>query len=66
DLLALYERIRARGGTGAALLRHRRCGACRLELDRNAIAQLRDGPAESVQRCEECGVVLVRTAESGL
>jgi predicted nucleic acid-binding Zn-ribbon protein len=66
DLLALYERVRARGGTGAALLRHRRCGACRLELDRNAIAQLRDAPAESVQRCEECGVVLVRTTESGL
>lgn len=66
DLLALYERIRARGGAGAALLRQRRCGACRLELDRTAIAQLRDAPAESVQRCEECGVVLVRTAEAGL
>jgi predicted nucleic acid-binding Zn-ribbon protein len=66
DLLALYERVRGRGGTGAALLRNRRCGACRLELDRNALARLRDGPAESVQRCEECGVVLVRTAESGL
>lgn len=66
DLLALYERIRTRGGAGAAPLRERRCGACRLELDRTAIAQLRDAPAESVQRCEECGVVLVRTAESGL
>ncbi|MQA15472.1 MAG: hypothetical protein GEV09_15260 [Pseudonocardiaceae bacterium] len=66
DLLALYERIREHKGTGAALLRQRRCGACRLELDRTAIAQLRDAPAESVQRCEECGVVLVRTAESGL
>ncbi|HYZ08555.1 MAG TPA: hypothetical protein VE709_08210, partial [Pseudonocardiaceae bacterium] len=31
DLLALYERVRGRGGTGAALLRNRRCGACRLE-----------------------------------
>ncbi|MDQ3886115.1 MAG: hypothetical protein M3308_03655 [Actinomycetota bacterium] len=66
DLLALYERVRARGGTGAAPLRHRRCGACRLELDRNAIAHLRDAPADSVQRCEECDVVLVRTDESGL
>jgi len=66
DLLALYERIRARGGAGAAPLRQRRCGACRLELDRTAIAHLRDAPAESVQRCEECGVVLVRTAEAGL
>ncbi|MGH4019981.1 MAG: zinc ribbon domain-containing protein [Pseudonocardiaceae bacterium] len=66
DLLALYERIRAHKGTGAALLRKRRCGACRLELDRTALAALRDAPAESVQRCEECGVVLVRTAESGV
>lgn len=66
ELLALYERIREHRGTGAALLRQRRCGACRLELDRTAIAQLRDAPPESVQRCEECGVVLVRTAESGL
>lgn len=66
DLLALYERIREHKGTGAALLRQRRCGACRLELDRTTIAQLRDAPPEAVQRCEECGVVLVRTAESGL
>ncbi len=66
DLLALYERIREHKGTGAALLRQRRCGACRLELDRTALAQLRDAPPESVLRCEECGVVLVRTAESGL
>lgn len=66
ELLALYERIREHRGTGAALLRQRRCGACRLELDRTAISQLRDAPPEAVQRCEECGVVLVRTAESGL
>lgn len=66
DLLTLYERIREHKGTGAALLRQRRCGACRLELDRTAIAQARDAPPEAVQRCEECGVVLVRTAESGL
>lgn len=66
ELLALYERIREHRGTGAALLRQRRCGACRLELDRTTIAQLRDAPPESVRRCEECGVVLVRTAESGL
>jgi predicted nucleic acid-binding Zn-ribbon protein len=66
DLVALYERIRARNGTGAALLRECRCGACRLELDRNAIAHLREAAPDVVIRCEECGVVLVRTAESGL
>jgi predicted nucleic acid-binding Zn-ribbon protein len=66
DLLALYERVRAQKGTGAALLRHGRCGACRLELDRSALAAIRDAPPEEVARCEECGAILVRTAESGL
>lgn len=66
DLMTLYERIRAQKGIGAALLRQRRCGACRLELDRTAIGRLRDAAPEAVLRCEECGVVLVRAAESGL
>ncbi|HYZ37519.1 MAG TPA: C4-type zinc ribbon domain-containing protein [Pseudonocardiaceae bacterium] len=66
DLVALYERIRARQGTGAALLREGRCGACRLELDRTALGRLREAAPDEVLRCEECGVVLVRTAESGL
>ena len=66
ELLAIYDRIRAQKGTGAALLRARRCESCRLELDRSAISALRDGAADAVLRCEECGVILVRTAESGL
>jgi uncharacterized protein len=66
DLVILYERIRARNGTGAALVREGRCGACRLELDRTAIGHLRDAASDEVLRCEECGVVLVRTPESGL
>jgi uncharacterized protein len=66
DLLALYERIRTQKGTGAALLRARRCGACRLELDRSSIAHIRDAVADEVVRCDECGAILVRTAESGL
>lgn len=66
DLVALYERIRAQRGTGAALLRQRRCGACRLELDRTALRRIRDAAPQDVQRCDECGVILVRTAESGL
>ncbi|WP_016697006.1 zinc ribbon domain-containing protein [Actinoalloteichus spitiensis] len=65
-LLALYERLRAQKGTGAALLRARRCGACRLELDRTALSELRKAAADDVVRCEECGVILVRTGESGL
>lgn len=65
-LVALYDRIRARGGAGAALLAARRCGACRLELDRTALGQIRAAPPGEVLRCEECGTILVRTAESGL
>ena len=66
DLLALYDKLRAQKGTGAALLRSRRCGACRLELDRSAINHIRDAAADEVVRCDECGAILVRTAESGL
>lgn len=66
ELLALYNRVREHKGTGAALLRSRRCGACRLELDRTVIAHIKAAPADEVVRCEECGAILVRTAESGL
>jgi uncharacterized protein len=65
ELITLYERIRARHGTGAALLREGRCGACQLELDRTAIGRLREASPNEVVRCEECGVVLVRTQEPG-
>ncbi|MGH3934876.1 MAG: zinc ribbon domain-containing protein, partial [Pseudonocardiaceae bacterium] len=65
DLVALYERIRAQRGTGAALLRQQRCGACQLELDRTAVGRLREAAPDEVLRCEECGVVLVR-GEPGL
>ncbi|NED62422.1 hypothetical protein G3I15_16010, partial [Streptomyces sp. SID10244] len=44
----------------------RRCGACRMELDRGTIASIGAKPADEVVRCEECGAVLVRTAESGI
>jgi hypothetical protein len=66
DLLALYDRVRAQKGIGAALLRARRCGACRIEQDRHAIAEIRDAAPDEVVRCEECGAIMVRTAESGL
>lgn len=66
ELVALYTERRERTGTGAALLVARRCQACRLELDRTAIAELRAAAADEVVRCEECGTILVRTPESGL
>ena len=67
DLVTLYEKIRAQqGGVGAAELKQRRCGGCRLELNNVEIGRLRDAPEDEVLRCEECRRILVRTAESGL
>lgn len=66
DLLALYDKRREQRGTGAAVLLQRRCQACRLELDRTALAALRAAAPDEIVYCEECGVILVRTTESGL
>jgi hypothetical protein len=65
-LLAMYERVRKTKGIGASLLRARRCGACRIELDRSAISRISNTAADEVVNCEECGAIMVRTAESGL
>lgn len=67
DLLALYEKLRAnKGGVGAAELRARQCGGCRLTLDHAELAAIKTTPEEEVVRCEECQRILVRTDESGL
>jgi uncharacterized protein len=66
DVLALYERRREQRGVGAAALVARRCQACRLELNRTAIAELKAAPADDLVYCDECGVILVRTEGSGL
>lgn len=66
DLVALYERIRADTGVGAALLQSGRCGGCRLELSGSDRARIKAAAPDDVVRCEECRRILVRTAESGL
>lgn len=66
DLIALYEKIRESTGMGAALLRGGRCGGCRLELSGSERARVRAAAPDEVVRCEDCGRILVRTAESGL
>ena len=66
-LLTLYDRIRTQTGTtGAAMLRARACQGCRLELYGNELAAVRNADPHEVLRCENCGRILVRTAESGL
>jgi predicted nucleic acid-binding Zn-ribbon protein len=66
ELLALYERARAQSGTGAALLRQRRCEACHIELSGAEVSALRTAAPDDVVRCDNCRAILVRTAESGL
>jgi uncharacterized protein len=67
DLLTLYERIRTQtGGTGAAMLKARQCQGCRIELNGRELAAVRNADPHEVVRCENCGRILVRTAESGL
>ena len=66
ELLALYERLRAHSGTGAAPLQQRRCGGCRLELNAVDLGRIKAAPEDEVLRCEECGRILVRTPEAGL
>ena len=66
DLVALYEKIRESGGVGAALVRHGRCGGCRIELAGADRARVKSSPPDEVVRCEECRCIMVRTEESGL
>src|SRR4051794_32005243 len=66
-LLSLYERTRQQTGTtGAAPLRARQCQGCRIELNGRELAAVRNADPHEVVRCENCGRILVRTAESGL
>jgi hypothetical protein len=66
ELLGLYERARTHGGTGAALLRARRCEACHMELSGTELSAARTAAPDEVVRCDNCRAILVRTAESGL
>jgi uncharacterized protein len=67
DRLALYEKIRAaEGGVGAGAIERGRCGGCRLDLMNNEKADIRAAAVDEVLRHDECGRIMVRTAESGL
>ena len=65
DLVALYERQRAGGGAGAGLLQGRRCGACRIEIDRGELARISAAADDDVLRCPECGAILLRVKGTG-
>ena len=59
-LVALYERQRATAGVGAGVLQGRRCGACRIEIDRGELARIAAAADDDVLRCPECGAILLR------
>jgi hypothetical protein len=67
DLMALYEKLRAKnGGVGAAALRRKECEGCRITINASDLAVIAAKPADEVVRCEECDRILVRTSESGI
>jgi predicted nucleic acid-binding Zn-ribbon protein len=65
ELVALYERQRTSGGPGAARLQGRRCGACRIEIDRGELARISAAADDEVLRCPECGAILLRVKDGG-
>ena len=66
ELLDLYERQRARYGTGASLLRGGVSGASGVALNSSDMAVVRAASAYDVLLCPESSAILVRTGESGL
>jgi len=65
DLVGLYERQRSRGGPGAGVLQGRRCGACRIEIDKGELARISAAADDEVLRCPECGAILLRVKGTG-
>lgn len=65
ELIALYERQRAGGGPGAGALQGRRCGACRIEIDRGELSRISAAAEDDVLRCPECGAILLRVKGVG-
>jgi len=66
ELLALYDKIRASSGVGAAMLRRGRCEGCHLSLNTVDLNAIKATAPDEVIRCEECRRILIRTPESGL
>jgi predicted nucleic acid-binding Zn-ribbon protein len=65
NLVDMYERQRSKGGPGAGLLQGKRCGACRIEIDRGELARISAAADDDVLRCPECGAILLRVRGTG-
>ena len=59
ELASLYERV------GAGALQGRRCGACRIEIDRGELSRIAAAAEDDVLRCPECGAILLRVTGVG-
>ena len=59
SLASLYERV------GAGALQGRRCGACRIEIDRGELSRIAAAAEDDVLRCPECGAILLRVTGVG-
>ncbi|CAN5249893.1 C4-type zinc ribbon domain-containing protein [soil metagenome] len=66
DLLALYEKQRARYGFGASLLRYGVSSVTGVKLLENEMQEIRAAAPDDVIMCATSEAILVRTAESGL
>ena len=59
DLLADYERRRAKSGAGAARLVGNTCQACHLTIPATEVDRIRKAPAGTVAYCDNCSAILV-------
>lgn len=66
ELLALYEKQRARYGVGASLLRGGVSSASGVALNSSDMTVVRAAAADEVLLCPDSNAILVRTNESGL
>jgi predicted nucleic acid-binding Zn-ribbon protein len=66
ELLALYEKQRARYGVGASLLRGGVSGASGVTLNSSDMVTVRAAAPDDVLLCPDSSAILVRTNESGL
>ena len=66
DLLALYEKQRARYGQGAAHLQGGTSSASGVKFHENEMVIIRAAAPDDVLLCPDSSAILVRTAESGL
>jgi len=64
ELLATYERLRARlGGVAVARLVGGRCDGCHLSLPAVELDRIRHQPPGRLENCEQCGRILVASGD---